>query len=402
MAFQFSAGRYANFLTRLRTAPVQSSSDALYPVAGLYDGRANMPTRWAAATADCNVYADLCPWGDPSFEAGVSEWTQVSGTMDQSGTQKATGSYSARFTAAGSYYYEFSARAGEARTISAWLYGGGGSCAAVVRVYCVETGHYLQSGGASWAAGSSNVLSRTTASGATSTQAYTVEPLSTTFADVVTLRVYVAQENAGTTYRDDVTDLPAVTFSSVHGHNFGAALTPKVQSSPDNVTWTDRITPTLRRDVIWGTVAATYVRYWRLLLSGTPGAIPWAGEWWLGQYGSFTCAPDYPLTIEYDDHQTRAEAGDGAQSVYLRGGAPIRRVAMVFRPRNDAEYQQLRDEVWRASRGGRYPMILVPTETDSDTCIMGRLVDSVQVQRTSYALRGMDLEMMEEPLPQMG
>jgi hypothetical protein len=272
----------------------------------------------------------------------------------------------------------------------------------VIRLFCVETGHYLQSGGASWAAGSSDLFSRTTASWATSTQAYTVETLATALTDVVTLEIHAVQLNAGTTYRDDIIDVPGVTFSSIHGHNIGQGITVKIQSAPDNATWTDRITPTLRRDVIFGTAAVQYLRYWRLFLNGTPGFAPYVGEWWLGQYEALVCAPDYPFRIDYDEMQIPNPTPGGQRSIYLRGGAPLRRVTATFTPRNDAQFQQLRDGLFRGGRGGRWPMVMVPVETDSDTCVMGRCVETLAVTRPSFANRSFDFELDEEPLPQMG
>lgn len=410
MAFRVSYGRFGNILTRLLAAPTMTpSADAAFPVAGLYDGRANLPAKFGSIAADSTVVVDINAIPDPSFETGVSNWTAVAGTMDQSAVQKNSGTYSARFVAAGDWKFRFYARAGEVRQISAALYGGGGAVASIVRLYCVETGHYLQSGGASWAAGSSDLFSRTTASWATSTQAYTVETLAVTFADVVTLEIHIVQVNAGTTYRDDVIDVPGVTFSSVHGHNLGATIVPKVQSSPDNSAWTDRITPAtgavaiiMQRDSFYGTTGAMYYRYWRLLLNGTPGAVPWIGEWWLGQSEALVCAPDYPLRISHDEMQVRNSTPQGSPSIYLRGSTPLRRVTLALTPRNDAQHQQLRDGLFRGSRGGRYPLVLVPTETDSDTCIMGRCTELLDVSRPHFAYRSYDLEIDEEPLPQMG
>lgn len=401
MSFHVVAGRYANHLERALSVTMTPSADAAYPVGGLYDRRSSYPAKFGSIAADSTIVADLCALSDPSFEVGVSSWTAASGTLDRSNAQANTGTYSARFVAAGSWYRDFTARAGEVRQISAALYGGGGAVASIVRLYCVETGHYLQAGGASWAAASADLFSRTTASWATSTQAYTVEPLGTTLTDTVTLRVYVVQTGAGTTYRDDVVDIPGTTWASVHGHNLSAAVVPVVDSSPDNSAWTTRLTPTLRRDCFYGSFAVQYVRYWRLKLGGTPGAVPWLGEFVLGQYESLTCAPDYPVSIEYLEPEVRQMTAQGGQYVYGRGGGPARRLGMVFRFRNDTEFQQVRDTFFRGSRAGAWPLVVVPTETDPDVCILGRTQEGLLTSRISYAIRTGELEVVEEPLPLM-
>lgn len=403
MAFLVLSGPYLNHLTRLLSAPTPSPvADTAFPIGGLYDNRANTPFRFSAIAADSTVSVDLCAVSDPSFETGVSAWTAVSGTMTQSNTQKNSGTYSAKFAAAGSSYYSFTARAGEQRQITAALYGGGAGVAAIVRVYCVETGHYLQAGGASWAAASSDLFSRTTASWATSTQAYTVEPSSTTFSDTVTLRIYVVQTGAGTTYRDDIEDYPGVTWGSVHGHNLSAAVTPKWQSSPDNAAWTDRITPTLRRDSFYGTVAVTYLRYWRLLLSGTPGTIPWMGEMVLGQHYALGVNPLYPGGLELMDRQVRLDGGDGSQWAYMRGGGPQRRLTMSYAYRNDTDYLQAKDILFRGSRGGGNVCVIAPVEMDSAVVILGRIGESAAFGKVDYWSRTGEFELTEEPLPQMG
>lgn len=399
MSYYVVGGPYFNHLTRLLSAPAMNpAAVATFPVAGVYDNRSNIPAYFGSATADSTVTADLCAIPDPSFEAGISSWTAVSGTMTQSNTTANTGTYSAKFAAAGSSYYAFTARAGEQRQISAALYGGGGSCASRVRLYCVETGHYLQSGGASWGA-TSDVLTRTTASWATSTQAYTVEPVATTLSETVTLRVYIEQVNAGTTYRDDVVDIPGVTWGSVHGHNLGAAITPKFESSPDNSAWTARITPTLRRDSFFGTCAVQYLRYWRLKCEGTPGAAIYLGEVVLGQYYTLNTNPLYPGSQDNVEAQVRLDGADGAAWVYSRGGAPRRRLLMSFAYRTDADYIQAKDVLFRGSRGGANLLVIAPTEMDSSVCILGRLRESFSSMKTDYWSRSGEFEVDEEPLP---
>ena len=110
MSYYVVGGPYFNHLTRTLSAPAMSpAAVATFPVAGVYDNRSNMPAYFSTATADSTVTADLCAIPDPSFETGVSSWTAVSGTMTQSNTTANTGTYSAKFAAAGSSSSAFTA-----------------------------------------------------------------------------------------------------------------------------------------------------------------------------------------------------------------------------------------------------------------------------------------------------
>jgi len=399
MSFYVVPGsQYSNLLTRATSVTPTPSADASFAIGYLYDGRANVPFRFGSIAADSVVVADLCPIPDPSFETGVSSWTAIAGTMDQSNAQANTGTYSARFQAAGQSYRDITARAGEQRQISAALLGDG-TAFSYVRIVNLQTGKYLDTDG-TWSAAAANVFSRATASWATSTLAYTVEARSVTLRDEVTLRITIAQSGAGTTYRDDVVDLPAVTWASIHGHNITPVLTPTVESSPDNSAWTTRITPTLRRDSFYGTCAAQYVRYWRLKLGGTPIAIPWLGEWVLGQYESPNVNPLYPGSLEMADRQERQSTPQGAQHVSLFGGSPQRRLTMAFAFRSDADFQQW-ERIYMMSRGGAYPLVVAPVEMDSRVVIMGRLEPDALFTKIDYWSRAAEFALLEEPLPLM-
>jgi hypothetical protein len=402
MAFYFLAGRRMNHLTRTSAVPTMTpAADTGFPVGGVYDSASNIPAMFGSVAADSVITADLCPYADPSFETDVSEWAVTSGAMDQSNVEANSGTYSARMLAAGVAYRDVTARSGEVRQISAALFGGGAGVPSIVRIQCRETGNYLQAGGASWAAASSDVLSRETASWATSTQAYTVEPVSTTLRDEVTLRIYLVQTGAGTTYRDDVLDIPGTSWVSVHGHNISPCIVPRLQWSDDNAAWTTFVSPTLRRLSFYGTAAAAYHRYWRLKLEGTPVEAPWLGELVIGQVQTLTTAPDYPVQIEATFPQTRNPTPQGDEGC---GGLGEEQRRIVFGVvwTSEAGWQQVRDTIYRGGKGGLYPMVLVPTETHPDVCILGRLVAGLADGRTAYNRREGEIEILERALPLMG
>lgn len=410
MAFQFLAGRYLNHLSRALQVVPNPAADAAFPVAGLGDGRANLPFRFGSEAADSTIQVDLSAIPDPSFESGVTGWVADGGTLERSNATAKTGVYSAKLTSTGvaQWYYEFDAVPGETRRLSWALFGSGAAASAIVWVYNPRTKKYLQANG-TWGAFLAALGTQTAGVWATGGQTYSVEPFSSCLEVTTKLRVYLRISAAGTVYFDDIVDVPGVTWASIHGHDLTPAVVPTIQYSDGPTPWATAVTPTLRRRACYGTFVAQYYRYWRLLLAGgaplastpaPPG--PYIGEFVLGQYASLLTAPDYPMQLEIDEAQVRSSTPQGAEHVYSRGGAERYRLTMPFVWTSDAAYQQARDAIFIASRGGVHPMILVPTETDSDLCILGRGRATLTPARTAYNRREGEIEILEDPLPLMG
>jgi hypothetical protein len=409
MAFQFLAGEHFNHLSRALQVTPNPAADSAFPVGGLSDGRANIPFRFSAEQADSTIQVDLSAIPDPSFEAGVAGWVADGGTLTQDGAQHYSGTYSAKLTSTGvaQYYYEFDAVPGETRRLSWALFGSGAAAAAIVWIYNPRTKKYLQANG-TWGAFFAALGTQTAAAWATGGLTYTVEPFSSTLEVTTRLRVYLRLSAAGTVYFDDIVDVPGVSWASIHGHDLTPAVVPTIQYSDGPSPWATAVTPTLRRRACYGTFAVQYYRYWRLLLSGgapllstpaPPG--PYIGEFVLGQYGSLLTPPDYPLTIEVDEAQVRSSTPQGAEHVYSRGGAERYRLTMPFVWTSDAKYQQARDQIYIVSRGGKHPLVVVPTETDPDLCILGRGRATLTPARTAYNRREGEIEVLEDPLPLM-
>jgi hypothetical protein len=405
MAFYFLAGRQLNHLSRVPVAPTTSpAADASFPIGGLYDGRANLPFRFISIAANSTVAVDLSlvAGGDGEALDSTSRWSVGLGALTRDAGTKYAGAASLKLTngaGTSSASQDIAARAGESLRLGYALYGDG-VAAAAIRVTNVQTGRDLQANG-TWGAPAA-LDSTATAAWKTGGLTFTVEPASVCLDDIVTLRVYIFVNAAGAGYFDEVAIIPEVTWASIHGHNLTPAVTPKVQSSPDGVTWTDRITPANRRRVIFGTCAALSYRYWRLLLSGTPAEAPYVGELVLGQHSTLLTAPDYPMQVELEEAQTRGTTPQGAEHVYVRGGAERYRVTLPLVWTSDAAYQQARDAIFVASRGGAHPMVLAPTETDSDLCFLGRGRAVLSPTRTAYNRREGEIEILEDPLPLMG
>ncbi len=400
MGFYFLTGEHSNHLTRLLAAPTLSPvADASFPAGGLYDNASNLPAKSSSLVLDWTITADICAVPDPSFEAGIAEWSTVSGTWVQSSTDKYTGTYSLRCTAAGTKRYFFTVRSGEARQLSWAVRGNGAGGEAIVRLYCLETAHYLQANG-TWAAAAADLANRTANTFLAGSKTYTVEPVSTTQQDEVTLQIDLVA-SAADCYFDDIVDSPGVSWMSIHGHNIRPCSAVTLSFSDDNSSWTGAATLTHYPLAFYKTIAMAYHRYWRASVYTPLIAAPWIGELIIGQYSTLTTAPDYPVTIERNELQARTMSPQGHEGVVALGGAEQRRITFGVVWTTDAGYQQVRDLIYRGGRGGLYPMVIVPYDTDPDICIFGRLVAALSVNRTSHNRREGEIEILEMPLPLM-
>ena len=72
---------------------------------------------------------------------------------------------------------------------------------------------------------------------------------------------------------------------------------------------------------------------------------------------------------------------------------------MSYALAGSTEHQQMRDQLLTMSGGGAYPVIVIPTETDPDVCIYGRIEDSISFARTNHVIREADVTVVEEALP---
>jgi hypothetical protein len=73
---------------------------------------------------------------------------------------------------------------------------------------------------------------------------------------------------------------------------------------------------------------------------------------------------------------------------------------LSFRRRNDAGYREGRDDIIRQCRGGQWPVIVVPIDTE-DLVVHGRLDSSWRVLRQFLSAWEDDITLSETPLPQV-
>lgn len=162
------------------------------------------------------------------------------------------------------------ARTGERLQVT-WALRGDGVATAVLRLWNVHTGRYLQPDGASWGALATRGQ-QTAASWGYGGVTFTVEGYDVTRRGVVDLWLELLDFGVGSAWADDLSVIPAVNFTSVHGHNLDALVTPELRSSTDVFADVDTLEHTLaaRPGAFYQRLGETFRRYWRLKLVGGP------------------------------------------------------------------------------------------------------------------------------------
>jgi len=138
-----------------------------------------------------------------------------------------------------------------------------------------HTGRYLQPGGASWGAAAA-LFQRQPASWASNNVACTVEDHVVTRRGLVELWLELLVSGAGSAWADAVSVIPAVNFTSVHGHNLDALVTSELRSSSGAFASVDTLERTLqaRPMAFYQRLDETFRRYWRLKLASAPPQRP--------------------------------------------------------------------------------------------------------------------------------
>ncbi len=74
-------------------------------------------------------------------------------------------------------------------------------------------------------------------------------------------------------------------------------------------------------------------------------------------------------------------------------------MTISFAYHTEAEYWQASERLYGMSRGGVYPVVLIPTETDSGVAIYGRVGEGTAFVRIGNVVRTAEFIVEEEPLP---
>jgi hypothetical protein len=376
MTYYILTGETLNSILTAVTPPVMNPvADPLYPATQLYDGKPYLAAKFGTAVVPSDITADLnaVPW--PGFEATTgpadtayaATWGQIYTTRDTA--IKNSGAASLRLNSPGgtvTTLASFLVTPGQRRKLE-WAIRGDASVACFIRAGCFETGRYLTSIGTWTSSGLSDVDTQTAAAFKTGSIQYTVESFATCgYAPLVRMFVFVGTTGAG--WLDDIYDYPATDFCGAFGtKNWDAAMVPELRSSTDNFTGSDVLQSTMAhaKPVISVRLAApVYHRYWRLRLPSFTGlTIPGLGELVLGQSTALLRSPNLAPTITWKESgQIRRGALSGAMRARNLSGWPTREVELTFRFKDQASFRQHRDELWRGSRGGAIPAILISSD----------------------------------------
>jgi hypothetical protein len=397
--------------------------DSSYPLSSIYDGRSAFPMKLSAATTGFFVSWPNSLVANGDMEQGTTGWTtnSVTATSETGAGNYHKGSKSLKLvaTVTGGYAYQrVTVQAGEYLQIWAAAKSDGTNYA-LVRVKCLDTGQYVKDDG-TWYASSTAVMNKT---GNTMTAFTPVTFRVPTFAEIgratATLEILLqVGTNGATCYFDEVLLVPGIDWVSLHGHGLDASTglafethgasywhSPAAHSisfgSATNAALKAQTCAIQNTSRVYDPFPGVYFYPGGAYGTYTTMAAPWLGELVVGQSADLTCAPDYPVSIEYQDAQERATTAQGGQYVYSHAARPRRVLGLSWRFRNDAEFQQVRDTFFQGSSAGRYPMVVLPTETDPDVVVYGRCAEGLLTSRVSYAIRTGEMEIVEEPLPVM-
>lgn len=399
--FKFSAGRYASQVKRkydlFGSSPLTLSAvaDSIFVEAGLYDGRCDLGFKPAALPTNYTITfdANLIPNGDgelTTFPVAPAPQYVTSGTGAAIGTNTGTpyaGSRSLQLSGAGGItadsYVDIPVHAGEAlRLFSITSLRTGED--AFITVKNLQTGHWLKSDG-TWQTSSQKISEDTTAAENWTTPSasdfnFVVETVAQCQGTEATLRITLSVVDVGSTTLDarfEVLLIPGADYMGAHGHTFKPVITPQAYADDDSAFGSATSLGTLSQDqtpVAFLVFASTnYERYKRLKLTGTADAIPSIGELVIAQLTSFTKNPDYPLDMNFVKPMARQYTPGGMPFTYPIGGREFRELRVQYTYKTQANYTQQRDMLLIFAQGTLYPLLFIPTETDTDTAIYGTL-----------------------------
>ena len=422
MAFKIIAGPHLNDLALAFAAPTLSPAAATgFSSEMLRDGRASVPGMFAAAAEDSTITCDknLVGGGDAEATAAAASWLPfTTGTVTRTTDTPYAWSYALSLTPAITNMVavqDVTVRPGSRCHVTAAAYGYSSNTAKVV-IRNRRTGKFLLPAG-TWTtatdySSATPFVSSNTASWVFQEADCYVESVAACLDDSVPLRVYLIA-NGGEVHFDDVLIWPWTDWLSVHGHNFPPHVVPTFQKSDDASSWTTVITPTVVRDAFYSTFTAFEARYVRLLLDGRPdtGDLMYVGELVVGQAIDLLRNPAWGGSLKWTERQARYESAVGDEWVHLHGARPQRTLALEMLMVEQDEYEQVRDAIFRGSRGGANLIVVAPYEMDPTVVILGRVRDSIAIELTDpdYAsrtaghggFRRSELEVVESALPSM-
>lgn len=413
MSFLFLTGsRFNQF--GLGTVSVDPAEAAVAPKANLYDSDPSTPHIAGSIQADSYMRVRLAGLTNPGFETStLSGWTdndQGTGTSVETstGAEVRSGSKALKMTGSdattnyGSRYQSITVTSGETRkaTVRSIPISGTGT---IFSLYLYNTRTLKYYNGTAWAttrAAAASALYTGSPGYGTTSITYTIESYEATRSETCSLRWELVCPE-GECAIDDVSDWPGVTFAGIFGHNYAPTLSPLVQYSTDGSSWTTHATMTIQRPAFFATFSAIYAEYWQIKLSGTPLEAPYTGEAVLGQYreGSTQIAAG-PMPT-WDIPGVRSAGTIGRPMVYNFATDATESIRLVFSGDSETEAREAVFGMFVRSGQGRYPVIIVPTDTESFV-YYGRLMQPFSLERPALGIYDWGIDLVGDPFPTVG
>ncbi len=342
--------------------PTVPSANASFPVANLSDGRSDIVYMATSAGADGYIRQDTNIVVNGIVTGGTlgAAWIIASGTVA---------------------YQDIPMRAGEFAHLVSVMAGSSGPTTTTVQN--LANGHYLNSSGV-WQT-ASTVFATNSSSLATFEHDFTMGDISTCNdrpTPLVRITLTTTSGTPGAAYDNGGILLwPGVNFAAVYGHNC-AGVVPILQSSLNGSSWTTQATLTVSQPGFYCSLAAPIIaNYWRLFLSGTNTAIPFFGEVVIGQATSPVHAHRWDWHEKESWSQIRQKNDAGQTWAYTITDSRMRGLELQFTPYDTMAnadtmpaLESLRKDMWMRSKGGAYPIVLVP-RTQRPGLIFGRIAD---------------------------
>lgn len=397
----------------LGTVSVDPAEASVAPKANLYDSDPSTPHIAGSIQADSYMRVRLPGLTNPGFESGMTGWTdndQGTGTSAETstGAEVRSGSKALKMTGSdattnyGSRTQTITVTSGETRkaTVHAIPISGTGT---IFSLYLYNTRTLKYYNGTAWAttrAAAASALYTGSPGYGTTSITYTIESYEATRSETCSLRWELVCPE-GECAIDDVSDWPAVTFAGIFGHNYAPTLSPLVQYSSDGSSWTTAATMTIQRPAFFSTFSAIYAEYWQIKLSGTPLEAPYTGEAVLGQYreGSTQIAAG-PMPT-WDIPGVRSAGTIGRPMVYNFATDATESIRLVFSGDSETEAREAVFGMFVRSGQGRYPVIIVPTDTESFV-YYGRLMQPFSLERPALGIYDWGIDLVGDPFPTVG
>lgn len=407
----YLAGELFNLVGRGPGAITLSpAADPLFPTSKLYDRKTGRIFRFASIGTDGHVTVDINQAPNPGFEIStLASWLEENGgsgaTSEGAGAEVHSGSKSLKCVAGSGFasrYIRARAYPGELWGASHWartVTSGQG----VSRILNEDTGHYYVGGAWQPAAGDASLQVATSYGSSPFTTLFQVEDWDTCKQKPwVTLR-FTLRASAGTACFDDVVFAPLVNFCSIHGHNLGP-IAPELRS--DDAAFagagTKQADMIVRRPAFYSYLQApVFAPQWRVRFVGTPLEPIYLGQLVLGYARTSPVAPAWGYSNDFEFPQERQDSPGGETFVYgISDEAPVM-LNMDFAPDGVTELVGVRDEIYKACKGGGWPLIVVPIE-DEPAVHYGRVAPGLSVGRSFVASSETQLTLQEGPFPVVG